>query len=128
MDRATIRRDCTEAYDLAFNSVDTGLEPPTAQVDRLRDALSGHVRRLADAVSEEVADAAPGPLRDIVTKALGLAQDALAQPAQGGALDLLVLPQVARILLVMHEEPEMFGASPELPDLLADAWGPADAG
>lgn len=128
MDREIIRRDCTEAYDLVFTFLDEGSEPPTAQVDRLREALSGHVRALADVISEGAADAAPGPLRDVVTRALALAEEALAQPVQGSAMDLMVTPQVARILLLMHEEPHMFDTSPELRALLAITRGSADAG
>ncbi|WP_330435960.1 MULTISPECIES: hypothetical protein [Streptomyces] len=128
MDSAIIRRDCAEAYDVALTSLIEGSEPPTAQVDRLREALSGHVRALAAVISEGAADAAPGPLRDVVTRALTLAEEALAQPVQGSALDLMVTPQVARILLLMHEEPRVFDTSPELRALLGDVWESADAG
>ncbi|WP_406501624.1 hypothetical protein OHA04_27830 [Streptomyces sp. NBC_01590] len=128
MDSATIRRDCTEAYDLALTSLTEGVEPPAAQVDRLREALSGHVRALADVISAGTADAAPGPMRDVATKALTLAEEALAQSVQGSAMDLMVTPQVARIMLLMHEEPQVFDTSPELRALLGRVGGPADAG
>ncbi|MFF4179747.1 hypothetical protein [Streptomyces sp. NPDC001750] len=110
-----VRRDCAEAIAVAVDALTDGSEPPAAVVERLREALSGHVREQVDAVRERFADAAPGPLRDIVTKTLTIAEHVLAVPVQGGVADLLVSPQVARFLLLMHEEAEVFGASPEVP-------------
>lgn len=128
LDRALIRRDCAEAYDLAMNSLVEGSEPPTEQVKRLREALSGHLRALVDAVGEDFAGAAPGPLHDVVVRTLSLAEKVLAQPVRGSVLDLLASPQVARLLTLMYEDPVMFGADPELFDLHVDAWGSTDAG
>ncbi|MCX4550640.1 MULTISPECIES: DUF6415 family natural product biosynthesis protein [unclassified Streptomyces] len=110
---------------MATDALADGVEPPPAQVQRLRDALSGHVRRLVDVVSQEFADAAPGPLRDVVTKTLGLAEGILTHPVRGSVLDLLAMPPVVRLLTLMHEEPEVFGAAPEHPAL--EGWGTRDA-
>ncbi|MFE4336090.1 hypothetical protein ACFRQM_44060 [Streptomyces sp. NPDC056831] len=117
MDEAAVRRDYAEALAVTFEALADGAELPAAQVERLRGALTGHVRTLVDLVRQEFADAAPGPLRDIVTRTLTLAEDILAQPVQGGVMDLLATPQVARLLMLIHTERAVFGASPEIPAL-----------
>lgn len=127
MDEAAIRRDCAEAHAVAAGALAEDVEPPTAQVERLREALTGHVRALMSVVREEFADAPPGPLNDIVTKAVTLAETVLAQPLQGSVLDLLATPPVARLLLLMAEEPEAFGALSEVPAPICSGWEAADA-
>ncbi|MFF1834262.1 hypothetical protein ACFVXE_08655 [Streptomyces sp. NPDC058231] len=83
---------------------------PLAQLERLRNALASHVRGLMDVVRGEFADAPPGPLNDVVTKAYGLGGKVLSQPVKDSVVDLLTLPPVARLLLLMAEDPEAFGS------------------
>ncbi|MEU0629831.1 hypothetical protein [Streptomyces sp. NPDC005989] len=128
MDRAIIRQDCTEAIDLVFTSLTDRVEPEDGQVDRLRTALTGHVRELVRAVGKDVADATPGRPHEAVARGLALSERALAQPVRGDVVDLVALPQVARILLLMYEESTLFGAVPKQAALPGDAWGSADAG
>ncbi|MFB6989124.1 hypothetical protein [Streptomyces sp. NPDC056304] len=117
MDEADVWRDCDEALAVAAGALADGSEPAAVQVERLRGALTGHVRTLVDLVRQDFADAEPGTLHTKVTETLALAEDILAQPVQGGVMDLLAPPQVARLLMLIHTEREVFGASPELPAL-----------
>ncbi|HWU08101.1 MAG TPA: hypothetical protein VN520_17240 [Streptomyces sp.] len=105
-----VRWDCAEADAVARHAMEEGVDPPPAQLERLREAVCGHLRELVAVVDEQYADAPAGPWREVITKTLGVASDILAQPIRGSALDLLVPPPAVRLLLLMHTEPIMFGA------------------
>lgn len=115
MDSVAIRRDCAEAHDLAVRALDEGVDPTAAQVEQLREALVGHLRGLVEAVRETFADAPPGPLRDVVHSAMALADRARSHEVRGDVLDLIAPPPVVRLLLLMFEDPEAFGALAEEP-------------
>ncbi|MFJ5725956.1 hypothetical protein [Streptomyces sp. NPDC093149] len=115
MDEAAVRRDYDEALAVAVGTLTDGSNPPAAQVVRLQGALRGHVRTLVDMVGEDFADAQPGRLQVKIIETLALAKDVLAQPVRGGVRDRLALPQIARLLMLMHTERGVFAAAPELP-------------
>lgn len=127
MNETAIRRDCAEAHAVATSALADDATPPAVQVERLREALAGHVRELIVVVQEEFADAPPGRLPDAVAKTVALAETVLAQPVQGNVLDLLATPPVARLLLLMAEDPDVFGALPERPAPVVGDWEVADA-
>lgn len=127
MDRETIRRDCAEAQSVATVALEGGVDALPAQVERLRTAMTSHVRLLIDVVRGEFATAPPGQLVDIVTNTLTLAEHLLALPAQGTVMDLVAKPQLARLLLLMAMEPEAFGALSEVRALVVGGREVVDA-
>ncbi|MBO0918089.1 hypothetical protein [Streptomyces laculatispora] len=127
MDREAIRHACVEATAVATSVLSGDAEPPVEQVERLREVLTGHVEALVDATRARFSDAPPGALAAVVDKTIALAEDLLSLPVQDGVLDLLVVPPLARTLLLMFEEAPVFGASCEASDPFIDDWAGADA-
>ncbi len=125
MDEARIRRDCAEADAVAVAALAEDVVPPSAQVDRLRDAVRGHLWLLVEVVWKQYADVPDGTMRELVTRTVALAEDFLGQAPLGSVHDLLVPPGLVRLLLLMHTEPEVFGAWQEA---LERADGKEEAG